>query len=250
MSTEDIYFSECLNFGQLIEVENCFFNKIYALRGDPAFTGSAPFQRALPKICEIIKDKARKPFLLSIKIPIPVPRLNGNSWLRIGSKFQPDERLASYSMAIHHGGVWKCKLRFDFDAKRRALDDKKESHPFSHIQLGGDLAKDEVDIGCDKRWDDDIDIPRIPCMPCSSAILWHFAFLQFKNTPSFNRFLKSHWWNNIIIDAEAQLWGSYFTDLNAIVQHKNGINKSALESLFFPPERPSTPSPSSKQRNR
>jgi hypothetical protein len=101
-------------------------------------------------------------------------------------------------------GVWHVVRRFHFDFDRSTVGDGK---PLAHIQLGGQLFREYLDIDSARelRYDqfDQLDYPRLPWTITDMAIIMHAFLRQFPS--DIASFIEGPVWSGCVMESE-RIW--------------------------------------------
>jgi hypothetical protein len=81
-------------------------------------------------------------------------------------------------------------------------------------------------------WKDDLAKPRVPSMPVCSALLWHWAFLEYRKDESIVPFLGSDWWSEVVREAEKFVLKPFFDDGAKLMSDKP--TSGLLNSFYVP----------------
>lgn len=225
---KQVLFSACRTYAEIEGVERNFFRNLLSLRHCFQAHGC---NYTVSKACQEAAMFAQTPGVpLEIVVSFPI---NGDrcsaDHLHLGTKLiphaKPAQQFASHFILLTREDKGIARFHHDFDFDIEAPDPK----PSPHLQIGGRqkaIRRVEYQVG----WDDQLDKPRWPCLPFCTPLMWHAAFLEFRDCESVEPFVDQPWWKNLVIDAEKTLWGSFARDMTLAINR----GESIIESLYPP----------------
>ena len=100
------------------------------------------------------------------------------------------------------------------------------------MQMGGRVDAALAKAGGQCCWREDVDKPRMPSIPICTALLWHWAFLEYRGAEQVTPILDAWWWNKIVQQAEQSVLRPFFDDGLKLI---TGKSKNRLLNAFYDP---------------
>lgn len=207
-------------------IEKKFFSKLYTHRGN--FSGkNLSVDQELSKATSFSQSKEDMPLNIVVCFDVTTgSKQFGVEKMYLGTQLKPHrvarEQQVTHFFALTMGNTCKVKLHIDLDFDVEADEPK----PSPHIQIGG-RSLEASKISFENSWDKHIDKPRLPGLPFCTPLLWHAAFMEFKDCESVKPFVNEGWWKNLVRDAENSLWEPFINDMSSCLG-----KKSIIESLY------------------
>jgi hypothetical protein len=216
------YFSKERNYSNLVEQEAQFFTRLLAAKDE--FQGNLTVRQALQNTSGFLQDPTGRDLSISVSFDVTDFRGKSNApqKLFLGTRLQPrkstdpnqNPQFTQY-FCLAEGGKLLTRVHFDREFTLEAAEKK----PCPHIQFGGRPGA-LMNHAAHMHWVELVDKPRIPSMPFCSALLWHWAFLEYQHVPEFARILRKPWWNETVKHAEASILNSFFSDGRRLIEYQ------------------------------
>jgi len=224
------YFAEARDYDKVVEAEASFFNGLASMRTE--FAGNRSVDESVRKMANFIQDPKGNALEFTVEFDVEDPRKQVPHKLFLGTRLSPkvgtSNAEVTHYMCLADENSLMAKFHVDFDFDPHV----KEKKPSPHIQLGGRIPPALLGRYSQHYWHTDVNKPRIPALPISTALLWHWAFLEYENNALFARCIKHSWWKKIIKDAERAVLKPFFEDGARLLQQhaENGL----LNALYVP----------------
>lgn len=227
---KNAYFADARDYDKVVEAETKFFKGLASVRAE--FSGNRSIEDSFRKMATFTNDPKGYTLEFTVEFDVEDPHKGTAYKLFLGTRLSPAtaKSMAEVThflcLADEKSLLAKFHADFDFDP------DAKEKKPSPHAQIGGRIPADLKHRYNHQYWHLDVNKPRIPALPICTALLWHWAFLEYEGNASFSRVLKNTWWNKLITDAESAVLKPFFQDgVRLMHQHAgNGL----LNSLYVP----------------
>lgn len=230
------YFGESRDYAKVVAAEFAFFKGLVDAKNDISSIPSNPsLQTALKEITPFLNDQGR-PVNIIVKFSVTDPRSNASHTLLLGTRLQPPQPQShaqvTHFLCLADAESFLAKVHADFDFQPEA----KEKKPSPHVQMGGRVFESLLQKHPHSQptvcWNEGVDKPRLPSLPICTALLWHWAFLEYHDSEQISGFLKAWHWKELVKKAEAAVLRPYFEDgLRMIDDHPgNGL----LNALYVP----------------
>jgi hypothetical protein len=205
------YFAEAGDYPGIVEAEVAFFKVLIDKKDELRFNHS--FYQALRDASYFLEDPKGRPLNVLVEFPVNDPRSHAPQTIYLGTKLSPPtpqvEAHVTHYLCLGDTSSLLTKIHHDRDFNPAASEKK----PLTHIQTGG-----RVDAGLAARaagnccWKDSVDKPRIPSIPLCTALLWHWAFLEYRGAEQFAPIFEAWWWNQTVQKAEQSVLKPFFVD--------------------------------------
>lgn len=205
------YFAESRDYLNVVEEEVKFFSTLIDKKGE--LSANFSVQQALKDVIHFLGDPNGRSLNVLVEFDVNDPRSQVPQTIYLGTKLCPSktdtESQVTHSFCLADESTFLANIHLDRDFNPNATEKK----PSTHIQMGGRLhpylaAKGNKNC-C---WRDDVDKPRVPSLPVCSALLWHWAFLEYRDVQEITRIIKAWWWIKIVQNAEESILRPFFGD--------------------------------------
>ena len=195
--TREHYFAQSREYQRVVEAEASFFKGL--VNGKDSIPNDPSIQKALRDVTAFLNDSGR-PLSVQVSLSVSDPRNGKTGSIVLGTLIRPPEGQghaeATYFLCLADSESLLCKFHVDFDF-HVAADEKK---PSPHVQIGGRVSPSLQKVAGKCSWDMNLDKPRMPTLPVCTALLWHWAFLEYQHDALMSAFLGNSWCNNLITD--------------------------------------------------
>lgn len=224
------YFDETRDYLALVDAEVSFFSAL--IKNKSELIGNHSVFQALNSALHFLGDPNGRQLDIMVEFHVNDPRSLQAQNIYLGTKLCPggasSDPLATHFFCLGDGTNLLTKNHHDRDFNPGASEKK----PLSHIQMGGGVSQYLATKGGTSCWREDVSKPRIPSFPICSALLWHWAFLEYRNAEQIAPICGAHWWKKIIQTAEKAVLKPFFEDgAQLLVDH---IDKGLLNALYVP----------------
>ncbi len=225
------WFNNQREYKFIAKIEQEFFTKLNSMKGYFDGVQNLSIYQALERATSFCRSPEDYPLdvVVSFDVTTGAKRF-GIDQMHLGSQLrpsrQPEDCQVTHFIALTDGDNCKTKLHVDLDFDLNSSEPK----PSPHIQIGGRLAFGKRSFK--PSWDESIDKPRWPSLPCCTALLWHAAFQEFYDCESVKRFVEEQWWGNLVAAAEKALWGPFIVNMADAIR-----NNSSVIAALYPPRR-------------
>lgn len=230
------YFGESRDYAKVVAAEFAFFKGLVAAKNDiSSIQRNQSLQAALKEVTPFLQDQGR-PLNIIVQFSVTDPRSNASHTLLLGTRLQPPQPQShpqvTHFLCLADAESFLAKVHADFDFHPEATEKK----PSPHVQMGGGvsgpLLKCHQHSQPSVRWDEGMSKPRLPSLPICTALLWHWAFLEYRDNEQILGFLTAWHWNELVKKAESTVLGPYFKD--GIEMIKEHPDKGLLNALYVP----------------
>ncbi len=230
------YFSESRDYAKVVAAEFAFFKGLVdAKNAISSIPRNPSLQTALKDITPFLNDQGR-PLDIIVNFSVTDPRSNASHTLLLGTRLQPPQPQShaqvTHFVCLADTASFLAKVHADFDFQPEASERK----PSPHVQMGGGIP--EALLKCHQlsepivRWQKGMSKPRLPSLPFCTALLWHWAFLEYPDSEQISGFLKAWHWKELVKRAEAAVLRPYFEDGLGMIE--NHPDKGLLNALYVP----------------
>jgi hypothetical protein len=211
------------------QAEACFFEELIKKKSEVRDNPSV--HRALKSANYFLGDPKGRGLDVLVEFNVNDPRSEAEQQIYLGTKLTPEagasKCLVTHSFYLVDATRYLAKVHLDRDFD----PESKEKKPSSHIQTGGRILPGLGGASGRKCcWDEKVDKPRIPSIPICSAILWHWAFLEYPEAEQVSPFLAAWWWKEIVQKAEESILMPFFHDGCNLIREKP---KAGLINAFY-----------------
>jgi len=225
------YFARSRDYLSIIDVE-CEFFAALAQKKDELI-GNYTIHKALAAANQFLEDPQGRPVQVLVRFEVNDPRTEAPHLIYLGTSLSPANGQAhaqvSHYLCLGDGSSLLTKLHHDHDFNPIATERK----PSPHMQTGGRVDTTLSGMGggpcC---WRDDVDKPRVPSIPFCTALLWHWAFLEYPDAEQIAPIVKTSWWPRIVKDAEISLLKPFFNDGFKLLDERPAMG--LLKALYEP----------------
>jgi hypothetical protein len=230
------YFAEFRDYSNAVAAELAFFNGLLAAKDHIRSISSNPSLRAaLSQVAAFLLDQGR-PLNIVVKFLVTDPRSEYEHTLLLGTQLEPPQPeclpQVTHFLCLADADSLLMKVHTDLDCHANA----QEKKPSPHIQIGGrvppTLWQHCFNVQPKVSWNTQVDKPRLPALPTCTALLWHWAFLEYSNSEEASDFLGAHHWKQLVKDAEATVLRPYFSDGLQLIQRRPAAG--LLNALYVP----------------
>ncbi len=227
------YFSETREYEKVLENEFAFFNGLVSAKNNIPYNPS--LQKTFKDLTGFLQDRW-KPLDILVEFSVVDPRSKEPHRMLLGTRLKPPEA-ASHAQVTHFlcladSESFLTKVHADFDFHPTA-DEKK---PSPHVQMGGRvfdlMRKNHWSKEPKILWDENLDKPRLPSLPICTALLWHWAFLEYQTSEQISGFLNTWHWKQLVKNAELAVLKPFFED--GVRLMNNHSNNGLLNALYVP----------------
>lgn len=233
------YFGQSRDYSKIVAAELEFFRGLNDAKNQIAsIPSNISIQAALRTISPFLQDQGR-PLSILVKFEVTDPRSGAEHILFLGTNLQPPKprshAQATHFLCLADAETFLVKMHSDFDFYPEA----QEKKPSPHVQMGGRvfeaLLKQHPHGRPTVCWNEGVDKPRIPTLPLCTALLWHWAFLEYSGSEEVSGFLTAWHWKNLVKRAEEAVLRPYFEDGLAMID--TFPDKGLLNALYIPVDR-------------
>jgi len=233
---EPWYFADSRDYAKVVAAEHAFFDGLVAAKNNiSTMPGNQSLQAALREVTPFLHDQDR-PLNILVKFAVTDPRSQAAHTLLLGTRLQPPQPKShaqvTHFLCLADAESFLAKVHIDFDFHPEA----EEKKPSPHVQMGGRVFTSLLGQHPHSRptvcWNEGIDKPRLPSLPICTALLWHWAFLEYSDSEQVSGFLTAWHWNELVKKAEAAVLRPYFMDGLRIIDERP--EKGFLKALYVP----------------
>lgn len=224
------YFADARDYGKVIKAEEMFFRGLVEAQSQLPYNNS--LQSTIYRITGFIQDPKGRELDVTVEFDVTDPHKGSAHKLFLGTRLSPPRQNScaetTYFLCLADEELLLAKFHSDFDFDPSA----KEKKPSPHVQIGGRIPlalRDKYSKCC---WNTDVNKPRIPTFPICTALLWHWAFLEYQNNALMMKFLENRWWHKLIKDAEGAVLSPFFNDGARLMHYQP--QKGLLNALYVP----------------
>lgn len=230
------YFATSRNYSDAVDAEFAFFKGLLAAKDHiRGFSANPSLQTALKQVAAFLIDQGQ-PLNIVVQFSVTDPRSKHKHTLLLGTQLEPPKPkchpLVSHFLCLADADSFLTKVHADFDFHA----DAEEKKPSPHIQMGGrvptSLLKHCASSQPKVCWNEKMDKPRLPSLPVCTALLWHWAFLEYSRDEQASDFLNAHHWKQLVKAAEATVLRPYFADGLHLMDNKPASD--LLSALYVP----------------
>jgi len=230
------YFDAFRDYSKAVAAEFAFFKGLLDakehIRGIPS---NQSLQIALKEVTGFLQDQGR-PLDIVVKFSVIDPRSNDPHTLLLGTQLKPpqgdSQPQVTHSLCLADNDSLLAKVHSDLDFHEGSMEKK----PSPHTQMGGRVSKFLLKHCPNKEpkihWHQKMDKPRLPALPTCTALLWHWAFLEYQSSEQASDFLKAEHWKRLVKQAEASVLSPFFSDGVRLITHHPA--DGLLNALYVP----------------
>ena len=227
------YFDGARDYDKVVDAELKFYRGLIAMGVKTDCPGNTSVAVSIKKMMDFTRDPKGRSIEFTVEFDVEDPRGGSTHKLFIGTELRPGSEnslpKATHYLCLADEQSLQAKFHADFDFDSGA----KEKKPSPHVQIGGGIPGDLAERYPGKRyWHPDLDKPRMPALPVCTALLWHWAFLEYENNQTFTRIRRKAHWNNLIKDAEDAVLKPFFSDGERLFRMQPA--KGLLNALYVP----------------
>jgi hypothetical protein len=225
------YFDDVRNYGHIAKAEEVFFKSLIAKRSE--LRTNYTLYQALEKANHFLGDPNGRVLDILVEFEVDDQHRQKHQKMHLGTLLCPratgSDAQVTHFLCLSEDTDFLAKIHLDRDFSSNDPGGK----PTPHIQVGGRVSASlAAKVSGAKFWRDDLDKPRIPSMPVCSALLWHWAFLEYRNDQNIIPFLGADWWAAIVREAEESVLKPFFEDGAKLIADKP---ISGLLNAFYTP---------------
>jgi hypothetical protein len=231
LSASTDYFNNIRQYKIIAELERDFFKLLLEKKNELSTVPS--IQQALNNAVRFIQDPMGVPLNVLVEFEVYDTHRCKRQTMYLGTKLVP--KAPSSDAQVTHGicmveeGEYLAKIHIDRDFSSK----DPTSNPSPHVQTGGrPFPGVEKKITGKPFWKDDVDKPRIPSIPFSTALLWHWAFMEYPCDRRTAPFLHTGWWPTLIRKTEEAVLKPFFDDGSKLMQYKSA--SGLLQAFYIP----------------
>jgi hypothetical protein len=225
------YLGHARDYLVVAEAEAVFFEAI--IQNKTEFRNNVSIQQALNNAAYFLEDRKGRPLTVLVEFEVIEPRTKGTQQMFLGTQLRPpnetSEAQVSHYLCLGDELNLIAKIHHDRDFSVDALERK----PSPHIQIGGRvdpaLAAKARGPCC---WRNDVDKPRLPSFPICTALLWHWAFLEYQDSAQVAPVFETWWWRRIVQKAEQSILKPFFVDARELIER--GPQGGFLRAFYDP----------------
>lgn len=205
------YFAETQNYLGVVDVEAEFFKALINNKND--LSGNYSLYQALNVANYFLEDPKGRPLEVLVEFHVNDPRSQEPQIIYLGTKLRPpdlsSEPQVTHFLCLGDNANLLTKVHHDRDFSTGASEKK----PSTHIQMGGRVNPSlAAKAGGPCCWKEGVDKPRVPSIPVCTALLWHWAFLEYPEAEEIGPILRAWWWNQTVQKAEESILKPFFDD--------------------------------------
>jgi hypothetical protein len=223
------YFAETRDYGKVVDAESAFFRGLVAARNN--IPSNPSLQKALSDVTGFLQDRGR-PLDVLVEFSVADPHTKAEHTIMLGTLLKPPQHNshaeATHFLCLADADSLLAKYHADFDFHPEATEKK----PSPHVQIGGRVSDSLLKRYPKIWWNKDVNKPRLPALPICTALLWHWAFLEYQGDALMSAFLKNRWWNKLIKDAEGAVLSPFFEDGFRLMKYDP--QKGLFNALYVP----------------
>ena len=213
------YFAETRNYTSVARAEAAFFRALIANKDNLRDNHSV--RQALNDVTYFLREPEGRQLDVLVEFYVHDPRSEESQSLYLGTKLSPPgnniEPQVTHFLCLGDSNNYLTKIHYDRDFNPQAIEKK----PSSHIQIGGRIGgslASKINGSC--CWRENLDKPRIPAIPICTALLWHWAFLEYRNAQQITPIFEAPWWDKIVKEAEFTVLKPFFDDGLKLMNNK------------------------------
>ena len=228
------YFAEARSYAKVVEAEIAFFDGLIQAKNN--IPNIPSLQKSLKDAANFLQDHRGRSLNILVEFTVTDPRSGETHTMMLGTLLKPPQTKShaqvTHFLCLADADHLLTKVHADFDFHPEA-DEKK---PSPHVQLGGRMFDSIVEKlknkGLKICWNDTVDKPRMPSLPISTALLWHWAFLEYQDSEQISGFLKNWHWKQLVKKAEQAVFLPFFRDGVQLIE--GDPDKGFLNALYVP----------------
>ena len=210
------YFADSRDYAKVVLAEHAFFEGLLAAKNNiKCIAGNASLQKALKEVVGFLQDRGR-PLEIVVKFHVNDPRSKVEQTLFLGTLLKPCQHKGhpqvTHFLCLADDDYLLAKVHSDLDFS----GDVEERKPSPHVQMGGRVFESLIHHNTTKKlkvcWNESVDKPRLPSLPICTALLWHWAFLEYRDSEQISGFLDAWHWKELVKKAELAILRPYFVD--------------------------------------
>lgn len=227
---KNVYFADARDYGKVVEAETKFFKGLAGVRAE--FSGNKSIDESCRKMATFANDPKGNTIEFTVEFDVDDPHKGTAYKLFLGTRLSPATTKSmaevTHYLCLADEKSLLAKFHADYDFELGS----KEKKPSPHAQIGGRIPASLKSRYNQQYWHLDVNKPRIPALPICTALLWHWAFLEYEDNVSFSKVLRNTWWTKLVTDAESAVLKPFFKD-GARLMDQHGGN-GLLNSLYVP----------------
>jgi hypothetical protein len=205
------YFAETGDYLVVVDAEAAFFKALIGKKDD--LGNNFTIHQALENVNFFLGDPPGRPLDVLVEFQVNDPRTQSPQKIFLGTKLCPpkpkSEPMISHYLCLGDSTNLLTKIHHDRDFNPNASEKK----PTTHIQMGGRIDTNlAAKAGRSCCWREEVDKPRLPSIPVCTALLWHWAFLEYREAEQISPILSTRWWNQMVQKAEESILKPFFGD--------------------------------------
>jgi hypothetical protein len=222
------YFDDVRNYAQVAEAEAVFFRSLLAKKSE--LRANHTLYSALDQAVQFLTDPQGRKLEILVEFDVDDHHRNKRQKMHLGTLLSPGaEPQITHFLCLSEDTDFLAKIHLDRDF---SVNDKG-GKPNPHIQVGGRVSASLATKVTGKAfWRDDLDKPRIPSLPVCSPLLWHWAFLEYRDDQNIAPFLDAAWWPGMVQAAEQAVLKPFFEDGLKVMTEKPA--KGLLNAFYKP----------------
>ena len=225
------YFDAIRSFAAIVKLEHDFFSEMQNRKTQ--LTNVRIAQQAIRDSARFVNDPKSGDLNVLVELEVYDNERCRHQKMFLGSRLQPqvgsNDAQVSHCIVLAEDQNWIAKIHFDRDFSRNDPGGK----PTPHIQFGDrPLPQLEGRIRGKIFWMEDAPKPRVPSIPFCTALLWHWAFIEYGCDAQAVPFIEDNWWKELVRDAQRALLEQFFSDGSKLMRDNRG---SSLLSAFYTP---------------
>lgn len=230
------YFAECRNYENAIAVEVAFFKGLLDAKDYiKGMLSNRSLQVACKEVASFLQDHGR-PLDILVDFSVTDPRSSAVHTLFLGTQLNPPKKdchaQVTHFLCLTDDNSILVKIHLDLDFHA----DASEKKPSPHVQIGGRAFPALFNKNASNKqticWNEQLDKPRMPSLPTCTALLWHWAFLEYQGNEQVSDFLDTWHWKRLVQKAEESVLAPYFADASRLLQQKPA--HGFFNALYFP----------------
>ena len=225
------YFDDVRSYAHIAKAEEKFLKALIAKKSE--LRNNYTIHQALEKAVYFLGDPPGRALDMMVEFEVDDPGRKKRQKMHLGTLLSPPatgyEAQVTHYLCLSEETDFLAKIHLDRDF---SLNDPG-GKPTPHIQIGGRVSKTlAAKIAGTPFWRDDLDKPRVPSMPVCSALLWHWAFLEYRKDQNIVPFLGADWWAAVVREAEQFVLKPFFDDGSKLMAEKPA--SGLLNSFYIP----------------
>jgi hypothetical protein len=223
------YFDAIRSFESIVKLEHDFFSELQNRKTQ--FTNVRLIQQATRDSVRFVQDPKSGDLNVLVDFEVYDNDRCRRQTMFLGSRLQPEagskDAQVTHCICLVEDQNWIAKIHFDRDFSRADLGGK----PTPHIQVGDrPLPQLEKRIRGKIFWMEDAPKPRVPSIPFCTALLWHWAFIEYGCDATVIPFIEDDWWKRQVRAAEHAVLEQFFSDGFRLMRDKPGA--SLLKAFY------------------